>query len=620
MEKLHIIRSDEAETMPLLIFKKEVMEIVKSVYGTIYLIELETGEKMILKKYNSDKGSDKITEGLIMKNLSRYLPVAGIYDIIYNDGTYFLLMPYYKHSLSSMQPIVSQIKNVLYQLLYFAKNLTSNGIIHRDLKPGNILIDDNGYIKVIDFGLSCYQHIDLNNNVVTIWYRAPEILNGKRYNYKSDLWSIGCTIAQIILGYPLFCENKEADMIDKIQQFDKHRERFKKETNQLIKSGKTMADYRPNWKYLKDLKKIYVFSSEIFAILMNLLEINPQKRKSAALLLRNSLFDEFDDLIPSHKKTLIDLTDDNICRYRIYVRGLSIDQIKYKPKMSNQYQLERSDNLYITYDSSSHSRELIYEIYNGHRAEITLHCVSNLLIMESPVVDMQLDIVTQSMHIFTKLLTIIKDPTNKLIARKIAYLIDYNGKNKVADAIVEHQMTYLNQDRLIYSREQLITLFNLCYIISHEIISDRYKTDKKLNIDLEQEKYHYIMQLIIDLFNYEIKQNRRFFHSSNNLDNFNTYNVVYNLLYILEPSIWEFQYNYVVAHLQWMKHGNKRKILKSMKTDEKIITIINNFISQGWSQIKDRLSKYVPVDTLNKCERFYFVYRKKYVKNNKIVN
>lgn len=115
---------------------------------------------------------------------------------------------------------VTLIKSYMKQLLIGINACHENRIIHRDLKPQNILIGNDGLLKIADFGLARAFSIPLKpftQEVVTIWYRAPELLLGAtEYTIAVDMWSIGCIFFEICKYKPLFPAYNEIDMIKAI--------------------------------------------------------------------------------------------------------------------------------------------------------------------------------------------------------------------------------------------------------------------------------------------------------------------------------------------------------------------------------------------------------------------
>jgi serine/threonine protein kinase len=89
----------------------------------------------------------------------------------------------------------------LYQIINAIKFCHCKRILHRDLKPQNLLIDKSGSIKLADFGLARAFGVPirtLTHEVLTLWYRAPEILLGqKEYSTPVDIWSIGCIFFEL---------------------------------------------------------------------------------------------------------------------------------------------------------------------------------------------------------------------------------------------------------------------------------------------------------------------------------------------------------------------------------------------------------------------------------------
>ena len=107
------------------------------------------------------------------------------------------------------------VRNFAHSISIALSLLKRNQIIHGDLKPENILLRQPGKsgLKVIDFGSSCYTEGKLHNYVQSRFYRAPEVILGCHYGVEVDMWSLGCILAELVLGYPLLPGHNEDDQM-----------------------------------------------------------------------------------------------------------------------------------------------------------------------------------------------------------------------------------------------------------------------------------------------------------------------------------------------------------------------------------------------------------------------
>ncbi|GAB9463400.1 Cmgc/cdk/crk7 protein kinase [Globisporangium polare] len=142
----------------------------------------------------------------------------------YCQGSIYLVLEYVEHDLTGLidrqYPFSDiEIKSIMQQLLEVMRHMHSLDIIHRDIKCSNLLMTRKHLLKVADFGLARSIRGDqlFTNKVVTLWYRPPELLLGATsYDASIDMWSIGCVMAELYIGHPIFQGKTELEQITKI--------------------------------------------------------------------------------------------------------------------------------------------------------------------------------------------------------------------------------------------------------------------------------------------------------------------------------------------------------------------------------------------------------------------
>jgi negative regulator of PHO system len=178
---------------------------------------------------DSEEGtpSTAIREISLMKEL-KHDCIVSLHDVIHTENKLMLVFEYMDKDLKKYMDAFGDrgalppptIKSFMHQLLQGIDFCHQNRVLHRDLKPQNLLINNKGQLKLADFGLARAFGIPVNtfsNEVVTLWYRAPDVLLGSRtYNTSIDIWSAGCIMAEMYTGRPLFPGTTNEDQLVRI--------------------------------------------------------------------------------------------------------------------------------------------------------------------------------------------------------------------------------------------------------------------------------------------------------------------------------------------------------------------------------------------------------------------
>ncbi|PWZ04150.1 hypothetical protein Zm00014a_036844 [Zea mays] len=260
----------------------------------------ELGEAMGSK--TSRRSSSSSSNSMGSENWNIEEVVVGGHD----DDT-FMVMEYMEHDLKGVMEAMkqpysqSEVKCLMLQLLEGVKYLHDNWVLHRDLKTSNLLLNNRGELKICDFGLS-RQYGSLlkpyTQPVVTLWYRAPELLLGaKEYSTAIDMWSLGCIMAELLSKEPLFTGKSEIDQLDKIFRIlgTPNEERWHGcsklpgfKGNFVKRPYNRLRDKFPAVSFTGGL----TLSEAGFDLLNRLLAYDPEKRISAADALNHEWFRE----------------------------------------------------------------------------------------------------------------------------------------------------------------------------------------------------------------------------------------------------------------------------------------------------------------------------------------
>lgn len=213
-------------------------DIEEGAYGWVSRARcLSTSKIVALKRLKTDPKDRSglpvtgLREIQILRN-SSHRNIVPLLEVVVSDSTtplepsIFLVLEFLEHDLKSIledmpEPfLASEVKTLMLQLCSGVAYLHDNWILHRDLKTSNLLLNNRGQLKIADFGMSRYvgdPPPKLTQLVVTLWYRAPELLLGATtYGSAIDIWSVGCIFGELLAREPLLQGRNEVDELTRI--------------------------------------------------------------------------------------------------------------------------------------------------------------------------------------------------------------------------------------------------------------------------------------------------------------------------------------------------------------------------------------------------------------------
>uniref|UniRef100_A0A672H759 mitogen-activated protein kinase n=1 Tax=Salarias fasciatus TaxID=181472 RepID=A0A672H759_SALFA len=283
---------------------RDLRQVGTGAYGTVCsAVDSRTGTKVAIKKlyrpFQSDIFAKRAYRELRLLKHMKHENVIGLLDVFTADLSldrfhdFYLVMPFMGTDLGKLMKVQrlseEKIQYLVYQMLKGLKYIHSAGIIHRDLKPGNLAINQDCELKILDFGLARQADSEMTGYVVTRWYRAPEvILSWMRYTQTVDIWSVGCIMAEMLQGKPLF---KGCDHLDQLTE-------IMKLTGTPTQEFVSQLDSEDVMFYVLfssvNLKHAPLFSLlPAVSVLERMLLLDPEKRVTAAEALALPYFSEF---------------------------------------------------------------------------------------------------------------------------------------------------------------------------------------------------------------------------------------------------------------------------------------------------------------------------------------
>lgn len=289
---------------------QKIEKIGEGTYGVVYKAkDKKTGKDVALKKIRLESETEGVpstaTREITLLKKLKHNRIVQLFDVVIADSSLYMVFEYLNMDLKKLLDkskdvfVPPLVKSYMYQMLDAINFCHTNRILHRDLKPQNLLVDSKGNIKLADFGLGRSFNFPIKaytHEVVTLWYRAPEILLGtKFYATGVDIWSLGCIFAEMIMKRPLFSGDSEIDQLYRIFRT------LGTPDENIWRGVSQMTEYKskfPKWDY-ENIPDV-IMNHEGYDLFKHLMVYDPNLRISAKNAMQHPYFDkmEFVTFVP----------------------------------------------------------------------------------------------------------------------------------------------------------------------------------------------------------------------------------------------------------------------------------------------------------------------------------
>ncbi|TIB86592.1 Pkinase-domain-containing protein [Wallemia mellicola] len=211
-------------------FYDRIGQVGEGTYGKVYkaknrVSKLHVALKRIRMEQEKDGFPVTALREIKLLQQSHHDNIVRLHEMLVSKGSVYMVFEYMENDLTGLLqhgPDLFQAnhkKSLCQQMLAGLSYLHHRGILHRDMKGSNILISNQGVLKLADFGLARFYHkhrtADYTNRVITIWYRPPELLLGATsYGPEVDMWSAGCIMLEIYTTKPVFQGDNEVHQLE----------------------------------------------------------------------------------------------------------------------------------------------------------------------------------------------------------------------------------------------------------------------------------------------------------------------------------------------------------------------------------------------------------------------